>query len=89
MSETLLLVLFAAVVLLIIFGIRIVLRSRKIEPLSSRVEALIRIGLCILFAFIAFVIYHTLKDVWDGLAILSSALIIYAVTHLLDRFVLK
>lgn len=85
MSEALLLVIFAVVILGLMWGIRRVL----VEPPKSRTEALIRIGLCILFAFIAFVIYHTLKDVWDGLAILSSALIIYAVTHLLDRFILK
>lgn len=89
MSETILLVIFAALVLLIIFGVRVVMKSRKIEPLSSRNEALIRIGLCILFAFIAFVIYHSVKGVWDGVTILVSALIIYAVTHLADRFVLK
>lgn len=85
MSETLLLILFAIAVLVAIYVIRRVL----VEPPKPRTEALIRIVLCILFAFIAFVIYHTLKDVWDGLAILSSALIIYAVTHLLDRFILK
>lgn len=85
MSHELLLVIFAIVVLVIIYVVRRVL----VEPPKPRTEAALRIGLCILLAFIAFVIYHTLKDVWDGLAILSSALIIYAVTHLLDRFAFK
>lgn len=86
MSETLLLILFAAAILVIIFGIRTVMKSRKIVPLSPRIEAAIRIGLCLLFALIAFVIYHTLDNAWDAASVLSSALLIYGATHLFDRF---
>lgn len=89
MNETILLVIFAAVVLLLIWATRKVIASKKISPLSSRNEAALRIALCVVFALVAFVVYHNLNTIWDGVAILFSALVIYAVTHLLDRFVLK
>jgi uncharacterized membrane protein len=91
MTETILLVLFAAAILIIIFGIRVVIKSRKIEPLSPRIEALIRIALCLIFAFIAFAVYHTVGNhvLTEGLSVAASGFLMYAGTHLVDRFVLK
>lgn len=89
MSETLLLIIFAVAVLFLIFGARKVIASKQIKPLTSRIEAAIRIGLCVVFALIAFAIYHKFTTAWSLIPVASSALIIYAVTHLLDRFILK
>lgn len=96
MSETILLCLFALVVLLIIFGARRLIASRQMKPLSAEFEAVIRISLCLLFAFIAFAAFHAPEGARLSavrmaalLPVLASALIIYAVTHIFDRFLLK
>ena len=92
MSETLLLLVFGAVITLLIFFGRKYLNSKRPVPVSKRLEALVRVGLTLLLALLARAVYHGMPGGWDWLSVVASGVLIYGATHLADvalRFVLK
>lgn len=91
MTESLLLVLFGVLILVIIYLVRRVVTQRKMAPWPTQTEAIFRVGLCLLFAFIAHAYFNPKSD-WGAsfaIAVLASTLMVYAVTHLFDRLILR
>jgi type IV secretory pathway TrbD component len=85
MSETILLVIFAIATFVIMVLLR---RWPHQNSLSKRAEALIRLALCAVFALGSHAWYiHQFGLPW-WFAVAANALVIYAVTHLLDRIIL-
>lgn len=90
MTESLLLVIFAIGITLAIWGIRRLVTARKLSPLSKRTEAAIRLLLTLLAAFVAHALYNSgagRLSYW--IAVAANCLILYAISHLADRFILK
>jgi type VI protein secretion system component VasK len=87
MTETILLVIFAVVTLLLVWLARQLVARRQLMPFSTRVELAIRLALCVLFAVIARALYGAGRvdglHFWLGAA--ANALVVYAVTHIADR----
>lgn len=91
MSETLLLVIFAIVITLAIFLIKRQVSARQAAGLNKKVELGIRILLTLLAAVIAHALYRktSLDSLGFWLAVAANCLILYAVTHMADRVLLK
>jgi len=89
MSETLLLVVLAIAITLVIFFLKRQVAART-APLDKRVELGVRILLTFLGALIAHWQYgRSSGGLTFWLAVGASCLILYAVTHMADRIVLK
>lgn len=88
--ETPLLVIAGVLILLAIMLLRNIIKGKQIAALSKRKEAIVRIGLCLIAAGIIFAIFHYQGNLgWSVLlGVWSSALLIYAITHLFDRLIL-
>jgi L-cystine uptake protein TcyP (sodium:dicarboxylate symporter family) len=87
MNETLWLVVLTIVILLVIP----ILQLRRIN-VTARAEHFARIVMCLIFAAIIHYFFSeigAIKHIFFWLAVASNALILYALTHLLDRFVLR
>lgn len=90
MTETILLVVLAICLTLVIWGIRRFVASRKLSPLSKRTEAAIRLLLTLLAAIVAHAIYNSgAGRLTYWIAVGANALLLYAASHLADRFILK
>lgn len=86
MYEQLFLLVFGvAITLIVVFGRRYY-NSHRLKPLNKTVEAVARIVLTFGFAFLTQLIFHVRRPgltYWIGAS--STALILYAVTHLADH----
>lgn len=87
MTETILLVIFAVAIL----AAFVIAKAWKPTLISKRLEAVVRIALCLIFAAIAHTAY---ADAAKGQAIFITAiafnaLVIYALTHVVDRLIVN
>jgi uncharacterized membrane protein YccC len=87
MTETILLFILAIVIFLAILAIR---HYRTPEVISPRIEAIIRIALCLLAALVAHALYAAKGEGFGFVvAVVAGALLCYAGTHLPDRLLVK
>lgn len=86
MTENILLIIFTILVLLVIP----IMQARRIN-ITSRAEHFVRLALCVLAAIVAHAIFrpHGESFLAFNLAVAANSLILYALTHLLDRFLLR
>jgi len=91
MTETILLLIFAALIFVLTIVVRRAVASRKLTPVSRRAETVLRVVLCLLFGFIAHALYSKTGSSWGAffwLNVLFGAAVIYCVAHVADGLLL-
>jgi len=83
------LVICGIIVFLAVWGIRVWIKSKN-SSFSPKVEAVIRIALCVLSALIAYLLFGKHEaGVWFWATLAATSFLVYGITHFLDRLFLK